>query len=241
MTNQQDTPERPEIEYLLPWHAAGTLNRREAEQVEAALKRDPELMRRYMIACEEMTATVDVNESLGVPSSRAMNRLFAAIDAEGGRKPARSAGLGSQISEFFASLTPRQLAFSAGAAVLAILLQAGLIGALVIGERSQGNYQTASTDKPAEMGSLAIVRFASNASAGDIAAVLEANRASIVDGPRPGGLYRIRIAALPPDASGQETMYRGTTDRPSAREARDRAIARLEAATNVINFIVPAE
>src|SRR5208337_2326418 len=45
--NTANENERNEIEDLLPWHAAGTLSAREAQSVEAALARDPELARRY--------------------------------------------------------------------------------------------------------------------------------------------------------------------------------------------------
>lgn len=231
---EQKAPERPEIEDLLPWHAAGTLGPREAREVEAALTRDPELMRRYMLAREEKDATVELNEALGQPSPRALTKLFAAIDAEGGRKPARSAGLATWIGEFIASLTPRQLAFSAIAGALALLLQAGVIGTMFLGE--QGSYQTASGGKPGEAGSFAFVRFAPEASAGDIASLLEENRVSIVDGPRPGGLYRVRIAAAPADPT---VTYRGV-DR-SAEERRDQAIARLREATGIVRFVVPAQ
>jgi hypothetical protein len=40
-------PERHEIEALLPWHAAGTLSRRDADRVQQALAGDRELTRRY--------------------------------------------------------------------------------------------------------------------------------------------------------------------------------------------------
>src|SRR5437016_10709214 len=83
------TPERQEIEALLPWHAAGTLSRRDAERVEAALAGDRELARHYDVVREELTETIHLNESLGVPTSRAIERLFAAIDAEGPRAPSR--------------------------------------------------------------------------------------------------------------------------------------------------------
>ena len=235
MMNQNETYERSEIEDLLPWHATGTLSRREAEKVEAALARDPELARRLELVREELAATIHLNETLGAPSPRAAERLFAAIDAEA--RPVRSLGLSARITEFFASLTPRQLAFSAAAGALAIVLQAGLIGAIVIGQQTQGTYQTASADKPAEAGSYAFVRFAPDANAQDIASVLDANKVSIVDGPRPGGIYRVRIAALPQDSSVQ---YRGV-DTPSSEEQRDRTIARLRTATNVISFVIPAE
>ncbi|MDT9136264.1 hypothetical protein RSW15_24330, partial [Escherichia coli] len=63
---------RSEIEDLLPWHAAGTLSAREAQSVEAALARDPELKRRYELVREELAQTIHLNETLGAPSARAM-------------------------------------------------------------------------------------------------------------------------------------------------------------------------
>src|SRR5262245_53555146 len=79
--------ERHEIESLLPWHAAGTLDRRDAERVERALAEDGELARRYELVREELAETIQLNESLGSPSARAMEKLFAAIDAEEERVP----------------------------------------------------------------------------------------------------------------------------------------------------------
>ena len=46
-TINQEAPERQEIEALLPWHAAGTLSRSDAERVERALSRDHELAQRF--------------------------------------------------------------------------------------------------------------------------------------------------------------------------------------------------
>src|SRR6185312_14025772 len=50
---KQQAPERQEIEELLPWHAAGTLSRRDAQRVEEALANDPELARRYAMVRDE--------------------------------------------------------------------------------------------------------------------------------------------------------------------------------------------
>lgn len=71
-----------EIEMLLPWYAAGTLNLRDTRKVEEALACDAELARQYAVIGEEYAGTIDLNESLGAPSVRAMQKLFAAIDAE---------------------------------------------------------------------------------------------------------------------------------------------------------------
>ena len=56
-----------EIESLLPWHAAGTLDRCDAECVERALAEDSELARRYELVREELAETIRVNEMLGAP------------------------------------------------------------------------------------------------------------------------------------------------------------------------------
>src|SRR5260221_7857045 len=82
-------PERHEIEALLPWHAAGTLSRRDADRVEQALAGDRELARRYDLVREELAETIHLNETLGAPSARAMEKLFAAIDAEEASTPRR--------------------------------------------------------------------------------------------------------------------------------------------------------
>ena len=141
---KQEAPERQEIEELLPWHAAGTLSRRDAQRVEEALARDPELARRYTLVREEFGETIHLNETLGAPSARALEKLFAKIDAEPARRRAASYGLGGRIGEFFASLSPRTLAWSASAAVFAILLQAGLLADIMLKETKTAGYETAS-------------------------------------------------------------------------------------------------
>ena len=50
--------EREELEILLLWHAAGTLDRRNAERVEEALADDRELSRRFELARDERDETI---------------------------------------------------------------------------------------------------------------------------------------------------------------------------------------
>jgi hypothetical protein len=65
-----------DLEELLPWHAAGTLDATDAAEVERALAADPELARRFALVREELTETILLNVSLGVPSARTMEKLF---------------------------------------------------------------------------------------------------------------------------------------------------------------------
>lgn len=196
---EQDAPQS-DIEALLPWHAAGTLSRRDAQRVEEALKRDPELTRRYELVREELGETIHLNETLGAPSARAMDKLFAKIDAEPARQPVVSFNITTRITEFFASLSPRTLAYAGGAAVLAILLQAGLIGGIMLKETQTGGYQTASAPSTDPgVGAFTLIRFAPQATSDDINRFLSDNKLSIVSGPMAGGLYKVRVgmAAMP--------------------------------------------
>jgi anti-sigma factor RsiW len=190
--------EPSEIEMLLPWHAAGTLNSRDAKRVEEALGRDPELARQYAVIQEEYAETIGLNESLGAPSARAMSRLFTAIDGEPVRKPSMSRNISSRISGFFARLSPRTLAWSASLGALALLLQAGVIGAVLVKNQQQTSFQTASLsmDEPVTRSlgpeaPRALVRFAPDARVADITALLDTYQASIIDAR--GGLFRLQF------------------------------------------------
>jgi anti-sigma factor RsiW len=195
--------EPSELEMLLPWHAAGTLNARDARRVEEALARDPQLARQYAVIREEYAETIDLNESLGAPSARAMQKLFAAIDAEPARQPQASRHFAARFAGFFASLSPRTLAWSASLAAVALVLQAAVIGAVLVNNQNS-TFQTASLsmNEPItrELGPAAppraLVRFAPEARVADITTLLDNYQASIVDGAK-GGLFRLQFGNKP--------------------------------------------
>jgi hypothetical protein len=192
--------EREDLETLLPWHAAGTLNRRDAERVEKALASDRELLRRFNLAREELNETIHLNETLGAPSARAMEKLFAAIDAEPVRKPKVSFDLAGRLASFVASFSPRTLAVAGAVGALAIVLQAGVITTGLIKHETATEVASKTDPDAARLasaddgdGTLAAVRFAPKADATQITAFLLANKASMIDGPRIGGIYTIRL------------------------------------------------
>jgi len=208
-TNEKPSPHN--IELLLPWHAAGTLNSRDADDVDKALAQDKELARRFAMVRQEMTETILLNETLGAPSARAMENLFKAIDKERRAVPSKwSSGLRTWLTDLFSPRVPvsRVLVFSASAAALIMVLQAAVIAKMVLADRGDGGgatFETASAPVSAtrgiEMGSYALVRFAPQANVADLTKFLDSHGASIVDGPRLGGLFRVRISPtrLAPD------------------------------------------
>jgi anti-sigma-K factor RskA len=198
-TLNQEAPERQEIEALLPWHAAGTLSRRDAERVERALSGDRELARRFELVREELNETIHLNESLGHPSSRAAEKLFAAIDAEGGRAPARrSFDLAGRVAAFLSSFSPRTVAYAAAAAALVLLVQSAVVTSLLI---NPGSGDMTLMSAPSGQGTRVVVRFTPNATSSDITKFLDVHKAEMIGGPKKGSLYTLRLTApgLPKD------------------------------------------
>ena len=185
---------------LLPFYAAGTLGPYDARRVEEALGRVPELARQYAAIREEYVETIQLNERLGAPSARAMQKLFAAIDAEPAAKPPASVSLSARIPEFFANLAPRTLAWSAAAGATLLLLQAVVIG--TVATKGQGGvFRTASLSSEERTGPVArdlagsaraLVRFAPDARVSDISTLLGSYQASIVGSAR-DGMFRLQF------------------------------------------------
>jgi len=191
-TLNKEAPERQDIEALLPWHAAGTLARRDSERVERALAGDRDLALQYDLVREELNETIHLNEMLGAPSSRCMEKLFTAIDAEGAKAPVRrSFDFGARMSEFLSGFAPRTLAWSATAAAVAIVVQAAVLTTVVVKDQSVLGPELASYQNGDN--ALADVRFVPQATVGDITKFLDAHNAVVVEGPKRGNFYSIRL------------------------------------------------
>jgi len=213
----KEAPERQEIEALLPWHAAGTLSRRDRERVERAIASDSELARRLTLVREEQQETIHLNESLGVPSARAMEKLFAAIEAEGAPAPARrSFDLVGRVSGFLSGLAPRTLAYGAAAAAVALLLQSAVLVEVAF-NKGQPNTVTELASAPSTVH--AAVRFSQQATSAEIIRFLNAHSAKLVDGPGVNSMFNIRFTS---DLSKDEIV---------------RNVQRMQSETKVVEFI----
>ena len=223
LSRQMQEHDPSEIELLLPWYAVGTLDPNDIKRVEEALARDPAIARQYAAIQREYAETIALNETLGAPSMRAMQRLFAAIDAEPAQAATVSRGAGRRLLDFLGGLSPRALAWSASFGILLVLVQAGIIATVLM--RSQpASYQTASFDNsrarlaqapinaPVSAEPLTralgpqsaaapvhvLVRFAPDARISDITALLNNYQASIIDGAK-GGMFTLQLGAMSKD------------------------------------------
>jgi len=214
--------EREEIEMLLPWYVTGRLDRADLAKVEGYLARHPQLRRQLDLVRAEQEQTVRVNEALGAPSAGAIDRMMASLPAHRqGRSPWRAGtALFQVVAEFFSAPTAGGVRWAAVAAAALVVVQAAAIATLLT-RSDGGTYQAASGQQPA--GISALVVFADDANAKAISRLLAEFDANIVDGPKAGGVYTIRLR---------------TEDR--SQTARDVLLRRLAERRDVVRTVFPS-
>lgn len=221
MTTETNMTEREEIEMLLPWYATGKLTRADHQRVEAFLASHPEMARQMELIADERHSSLDLNEAIAPPRGQALEKLMAAAAASPPRGAAR-ASLIAKIKAFFEVPTSGPVRWAAAAAAAIILVQAVTLGALLVNR--EATYQTASGEPSAGSdGTFALVRFSDTASVKAVGDLLTELNVVIIDGPKPGGLYRVRL---------------GPKDLPAAE--RDRKLAELRSRPGVIVLVMPS-
>jgi anti-sigma factor RsiW len=196
-TQRTNGAEREEIELLMPWYVTGKLDEDDLARVERWLAAHPEDRRLVELARGEADADFAANEAIPLPGRHVLDGLMQTIEADPKRRMGKAAGsLWQRCVGWVGDLEPRTLALAGVTAALLILAQAASIGTLVM-QRGTNGYTTASGTKGGEMdsGTFALVSFVPAASAEAITKLLAESGAEIVEGPKAGGLYRVRIAS----------------------------------------------
>jgi anti-sigma factor RsiW len=204
--------EREEIEMLLPWYVTGKLEQADRAKVERYLDQHPHMSAQLDLARAEQEQSVLLNEALGAPPAAAIDRLMASLPAARPSLVQRitSSPVFQAVADFFAAPTTQGVRWGAIAAAALVVVQATVITTLIV--RSGGTYQTAS-GQSAEEGIPALVVFAGEAKAADISALLAEFDASIVDGPKPGGVYKIRLRTADRSQAAQDAILRRLAER----------------------------
>lgn len=215
--------DREEAELLLPWYERGTLADAEMRRIEARLAADPELRARLELIREEAAETVVAVERVGMPRRASRERLMAQIAVEAGATPA-TRGLRDWLMALLPVGLSPALAMAGAAAILVIALQAVALVALLPGDAQRGP-GLASGDKPAQSaGTFAQISFKDTATVGQINTFIRSIGGVIVDGPKPGGTYKLRISP-----------------KALADAERDRIIADIAAKSDLVAFVTPTQ
>jgi len=199
--------EREEIEMLLPWYVTGRLDAADLAKMEAYLARHPEVARQLDLARSERDETVAANEALGLPSAAATARLMSSLPAARPGWAAMRALRGGlqQVGDLLAAPTANAVRWAALAAAVLIAVQ-GIAIVSLLNERA-GTYQTASGGQSGD-GIALLVTFADDAKATAISQLLTDLDGSIVDGPKAGGVYKIRLRTEDRSTAGREALMR---------------------------------
>ena len=216
--------EREEIEMLLPWYVSGRLDAGDRARVESYLARDAGLRHQLDLIRAERQETIGANEALPTASAGALDRMMASLPQ---RRPSLAQRFASStiyqtVADFFAAPTVRGVRFAAVAAALLLLVQGAVITTLLVRGEGGGTYQTASGQSD-DKGVSALVVFTEDARLPAISRLLADLDATIVDGPKPGGVYKVRIR---------------TSDRSDA--ARAALLRRLAEQRDVVRSVLPA-
>ena len=161
------------------------------------LARDASLRLQLDLIGAERQEAIAANEALRTPSAGALDRLMASLPQ---RRPSLAERLGlsrlnQAVADFFAAPSVRGVRFAAVAAALLLLVQAAVITTLLVRGDGGATYQTASGQSD-DKGVSALVVFAEDARLPAISRLLADLDATIVDGPKPGGVYKVRIRTV---------------------------------------------
>jgi anti-sigma factor RsiW len=206
-----EATEREEIEMLLPWYVTGKLDPADLARVEAYLAAHPEVADQVELVRAERDETVAANEALPFPSAALAERVMAQLPS-GRRRSPRGAlwdGL-QQIAGLFAAPTAGAVRWAAVAAAVLIAVQAVAIGTLV--SQRAGTYQAASGGQGGD-GIALLVVFADDAKAMAVTQLLTEIDGSIVDGPKAGGVYKVRLRTEDRSPAAREALVRKLIER----------------------------
>lgn len=212
---------REEVEKLLPFYVTGQLDHADADQVRDYLKRHPDVARELDLVHAERDSAVDANAIYANRPVRSFDRVAAMI-GKPVAQPTRPAGRDwmDWIRRLFAMPSSPALRFVGAAAAIVIILQAATIATLVVA-RHPGIFIGASGGNGAvDAGATVFVRFAEDATTAAIADTLSGLGIRVVDGPRGGRLFTVRL--------GSKDMGEGE---------RERLIAALKARSDVVVFV----
>ena len=214
--------EREEIEKLLPWYVTGTLDSADRARVESYLARSPHACAQLDLVRAEREQAVFANEALGSPSARALDRLMASLPTARPSLSQRVTGGGpfQRVADFFTAPTARGVRRAAFAAAAVVVVLAAALTCLLV--RHSGTYQTAAGQSRGD-GVSALIAFVDEARAPAIAQLLAEFDASIVDGPKSGGVYKIRLR---------------TVDRPQSE--KDALLRRLAERRDIVRVVLPS-
>ncbi len=194
---------RDEMESLLPFYLNGTLEGDDLTRLETWLNTDPAATAALAAAEMEFAASLEANEALR-PRPDALSRFSAALEREAPTRAPRVSLLAAAFG--WLRSAPPALAWTAAAAMLALVA----VQTITAGYRGDDGPRVAGAGDTASNLPFALIAFKADAPVERVAAILSETGATIVDGPKPGGFFRVAIPAS--DGAQYDAIVKQITD-----------------------------
>lgn len=189
--HHQGPLEPQDVEELLPWYVTGRVSREEARGIEAALKTMPDLADKLAQVQREREAVSRAAETVEPAPPETLQRLLQQVETTRQWRVPRIENQGEAGGWLKGALGHNvvwQGAFAAACVAIVAL------GVQLYNPTAPDDFGVANKIDPTD-GATLLVTFQPAATAGDISALLIGLDATIVDGPKPGGAYIVRIPA----------------------------------------------
>ncbi|MGH6892522.1 MAG: anti-sigma factor family protein [Dongiaceae bacterium] len=189
--------EPQDVEELLPWYVTGRVSREEARGIEAALKTMPDLADKLTQVQREREAIARAAETVESAPPEALQSLLQQVETTRQWRISRVESSGEAGGWLQGALGRNMVWQGAFAAACIAIVALGV--RLYNPPTSQGEFGTATGISEIAAGTSLLVTFQPSATAAEVAALLTESEATIVDGPKPGGTYVVRVPAQQAD------------------------------------------
>jgi hypothetical protein len=221
--SEETTAKREEVEKTLPFYVTGRIDHTNAAEIGDYLNHHPDVASQLDLIRAERDSAIAANAIYANRPVRSFDRVAAMI-GKPAAQPARPAGRGRDwmdwIKRLFAMPSSPAFGLLGAAAAIVIVLQAATIGTLVVAHYPNIFIGASGGNGAVDAGTTVVVRFTDDATTAAIADALSGLGVRIVDGPRGGRLFTVRL--------GPKDMGEGE---------RERLIAALKARSELVMFV----
>jgi anti-sigma-K factor RskA len=183
--------EPQDVEELLPWYVTGRVSREEARGIEAALKTMPDLAGKLAQVQREREAVSRASEAVEPAPPETLQRLLQQVETTRQWRVPKIENH-SEAGGWLRAAMGRNVVWQAAFAAACVAIVA--LGVQVYNPPAPGEYGLAG-DINGAGGATLLVTFQPGATAGDIGTLLTDLGATIVDGPKPGGAYLVKLSS----------------------------------------------
>lgn len=210
MTEQEKVlPDQERFDTLLPWYVNGTLVNNDRIWMEDFVRLHPEAASELRLQQRIQTALHE--NAAAVPADIGLHKLMQRVRQDKQAAPVPMRSIKERLAEFFGGF---QLTPAMGTAFAVIMIQAGLIGTLLVGNEAQEpEYaRTRAIVAPELEGPFLKINFYPDARESDMRFALVSVGATLVSGPSQLGDYFIKVPAPEIDAASNQLKASGLVE-----------------------------